>query len=501
MSYVTLSTTPGSPVVAGITPFVERRAVVPSGGASDWPPDIDTDRLAAYADYIALVENRATDVFTDLGLAPDEETKLAIAVALPELLCNVWADAVWGDEDERGVSVELPTNRAQDKWDLVAEAVDLEMIGWESVFGTAARGTSVLQIGRDESALDRTGSEITVTEISPSIFFPRLRYGSAREIESVVIAWSATNPDDNNVYQYRELHRVERAQYVISYQYRKVGDTPWRELKPDVAPIGVDFLPFIDMHAKRWGGRYWGLSEIGRNMALFDEIDNTLSNIAQILEYHGAPVLQVPAAVVTAGTLYKGASKAIGIRNPAEAEIARYITYDGQLATQMASLDKNIELALLVSEVPRSYFADPNGGSPSGTAMRLRLQNYLKKVGRYRRIETRRIRALADMVLRLDDAGSGSGPRIADLKDRKPAVTYASPLPADELQDAQIEEGLVGAGLSSRETSITRLRRVDDVPAEIAKIDADQEKAQSTNFPPAQPNAANVDPGTGLPLP
>lgn len=502
---MTISRTQGAPLVMGLTPYTETRAILP--GRNDWPPYIDQTRLDRLADYMALVENRPWDAFADLNLAADQKTKIALAVALPELLCNVWADAVWGDEDERAVSLAFPSDAAQAKWEFLAEAVDFETIGWESVFGRAARGTDVLQIGRNEAMLDITGTEITVTEINPAIFFPKLRPGSDRFLESVTLAWEAVNlDDDGKLWQYKEFHRVENGQYVITYRGRRSGDAMYSETKPDSAPIGVDFLPFVDAHAKRWAGRYWGVSEIARNMSLFDEVDNTLSNIAEILEYHGKPVLQVPASVVYAGTLFKGADKAIGIRNPDEADIAKYITYDGQLTAQMQSLDKNIELILLVSEVPRSYFADPNGGAPSGTAQRLRLQNYLKKVGRYRRIETRRLRAVADMLLRLDDAGSASGSRIADRNDRKPDVTYGSPLPADEAQDATIEQGLVAAGLSSRRTSITRLRRVDDVDAEIVEIEADQAAAAQSQFPPlpptlppgVDPNA--IDPGTGLPF-
>jgi hypothetical protein len=502
MTFLTISTTPGQPVVAGMTPFTLTAARVP--GAEDWPPFLDAERLAQYDDYIALVENRAADVFPDLQLSPGQKEKIALAVALPELLCNVWADAVWGDEDEHGVEIRLPNDAAQTKWDLVAEALDYEMTGWESVFGCAARGTSVLQIGRDERMLDITGTELTITEISPSIYFPVLRPGSARIVEAVVLAWEAVDLNDaRKLWQYRELHRVENAQYLIDYQRRRSGDVPWIDWKPRAAPVGVDFLPFVDTHAKRWAGRYWGLSEIGRNSSLFSQIDSTMTNIAAILEYHGNPLLQHPAswAFASGGVLQRGADQSYGIRNPEEAVVARYITYDGQLTAQMSNLDKAIELVLLTSEVPRSYFADPDGGAPSGTAQRLRLQNYLKKAGRYRRIEVRKTRAVVDMVLRLDDASSASGAAITDRANRLPTVTFSSPLPADEAQDAQIEEGLVTSGLSSRRTSLTRLRRVPDVDAEIAEIDADQEKAQSISFPPvAQPDPNAIDPATGLPF-
>jgi hypothetical protein len=220
-------------------------------------------------------------------------------------------------------------------------------------------------------------------------------------------------------------------------------------------------------------------------------MDNTLSNIAEILEYHGKPMLQVPASVIYGGTLLKGADRAMGIRRPEDKDIARYITYDGQIDAQLADLDRLLELILLTCEVPRTYFGIGTDTAPaSGVSLKLQLQNYLKKAGRYQRAESMRLRALVPMALRLD--GKVDKGKLVDMM---PKITHGSPLPADDEQEARIEQGLYGAGMSSLELSLRKLRRVpaDEIDEEIARIE-DEKAASVAALPAAFGQNAGADP-------
>lgn len=471
----------GQPIVASLTPWQKAQIALPET-RKDWPPLVDADRLTRYEEYLALIENRPMDVFEDLRLRDDQRSKIALAVALPELLCNVWADSVWSDPPE----IELPSSALDDKWQAIDFANDWTEIGaWESVFATAAFGHSIVRLYRDEERMARYETDVVIEEIDPAIYFPKLRRGSARVIEYIVLAWeedrSGPETEKADLWQIRELHEVDGGQYRITTQERRPrssifgGETDFRTVKEE-APDGVDFLPFVDMHAKRWRGRYWGISEVGRNSTLFDETDNTLSNIAEILEYHGKPMLQVPASWMYGGVLNKGADRVAGVRRPEDADVARYITFDGMIEQQIASLGQSIDLILMTSEVPRTYFGQGDlGSSPSGTSLKLQLQNYVKKATRYQRAETRRTRELVDMALRLEGI---------TLDVNKPAkITHGSPLPVDDVQEATIETGLYTAGLSSQKTSIRRLRRVDDVDEEIAEIEAEKEANKPDPLP------------------
>lgn len=490
----------GNPIIAGLTPYTVT-SIDPYREIRDpdWPPYIDDVRLQAYIDYTALIENRPADVFEDLRTIDSAvRSKIVVAAALPELLSTVWADAVYG---EFPPVVEFDSDQVSEAWARIDDANEYtEMLGWESIFSTAGWGTSVLRLYRDSDRAARLGldTDVAIEEIDPSIFFPKLRKGSAREIESVTLAWTEDRAepgsDKLDHWQMRELHEVVDGQYTITYQERKASSasdrTPFRTLGVE-QPDGVDFLPFVDMHAKRWRGRYWGVSELQRNLSVFDEISNTLSNIAEILEYHGKPMLQVPASVIYGGTLTKGADKTLGIRRPEEAGIAKYITFEGMLDQQLASLDKNIEIALLTSEVPGPYFGLGEATAPpSGVSYKLQLQNYLKKAGRYQRHETKRLRTLIPMALRLE--GLAASPAL------RPTITHGSPLPADDEQDARIEQGLYAAKLTSRELAIRRLRRVpsDEVDDEIARIE--QEEADAIGRLPA-PLASNAAGGGAFP--
>lgn len=462
----------GQPIVEGLTPYTVRRITVPGGDSGDWPPDIDANRLARYADYEALIENRPEDVFTSrLGLRPEQVERLLLAVGLPELICNVWADGLYG---ENAPGITFPRDDVTELWREIWDANGGDdVLGWEAIFGTAMSGTGVEHVYRDDDDV------VHIESISPSIFFPRLKRGSSRTVEAVVLAWEEErakpgSDSQTDTYQIRKTYEVSGGQLEIVTSERRATERGWREVDR-LEPDGVDFLPFVDMHAKRWRGRYWGMSELARGYSLFGELSATASRIATVLDYHGEPTLQVPASVLFGGVLPKGADRVIGIRNPADAEIARYIEFTGQLDQQFAEIDKTIALVLLTSEIERSYVGEGEPGqAASGTSLRLRLQGTVKKWGRWQRKDEERIRRLADIALRLSDDS------LSD-EDRTPKYQAGSPLPIDDEQEVRILSIMLNDGTISRKSYMRATRRFDDVEEEIEQIEQEQSETAPTS--------------------
>jgi hypothetical protein len=460
----------GAPLVWGLTPYTLLPPLDFAGllDRSDWPPTVDAERLDRYTEYEALVENRPYDVFEDLQLKGEQRTKIVLALALPELVCNVWADSVWTDPPE----LEFGGSQANDRWETFTRENDIEQAGWESIFSAAMRGTSVWKLHVNE---DEPIEQIRLDEVPASIFFPTLKKGSDREFESVVLAWEEDRADASSnridLWYVREFHVIDdTGKYRIRQQEKRARErdrNAWNTTLDQ--PTELDFVPFLDLHGARWAGRFWGMSELARITSIVDEIDNRLSDIAEVLEYHGKPILQVPKSLMRGTVLEIGADRAFGIADAELADIARYITYDGKIADQISALDKLIELGMLTCEVPLGYFGmGIEGASVSGTALKLRLQNYLKKAARWQRRETKRLRQLGEYVMRID----GKSQEIA----RDSKVNHGSPLPADDEQEARIENLLTGGmPLSSRRTSIQKLRRVEDVDEELRLIEADAE--------------------------
>lgn len=485
-------TVAGAPLVWGLTPYtlLPVQDLSTLAGVQTWPPYVDADRLQTYDDYEALVENRPWEVFDDLKLKGDQQSKIVIAMALPELVCNVWADSVWTDAP----GLEFGADAANERWETFARENDLDTAGWESVFGAAMRGTSIWKLHVDEND---PIEQIKLDEIVPSIFFPTLKKGSDRTFADVTLAWEedrAPGERRPDFWQVREIHALDTDEkYTIIEQERRKptrvtgGGDPWTTIS--TTKTRLDFIPFLDLHGARWAGRYWGMSELARITSLIDEIDNRLSDIAEVLEYHGKPILQVPKSLMRNQTLELGADRAFGISDAALADVAKYITYDGKITEQLASLDKLLEVAFLTVEAPRTYFGlGIEGSAVSGTSLRLQLQNYLKKAKRWQRREAKRLRTLGEFVMRID------GMSQDQARDSK--VNDGSPLPADDEQEARIENLLTGnAVLSSRKTAIQRLRRVEDVDEELAAIDEDA-AAASQGAPTAAPGIAT----TGIPV-
>lgn len=457
----------GQPIVEGLTPWVGRRIAGESAG--DWPPDIDADRLSAYESFEALIRNQPSRVFASrLGLRPDQTDRLILALSLPELICNVWADGLYG---ENAPDVTFADDAIRTLWDGIwQDNGGDDVLGWETVFGAAFSGSAIEHVYRDEDG------EVHIEEISPSIFFPRLRPGSSRHVEAVTLAWQEDRPDGDRLktWQVRKDYEVESGQLTIRTRERELGNREFRQVD-EFRPDGVDFLPFVDMHAKRWRGRYWGMSELERNLTLFAETDATLSRLATVLDYHGEPTLQVPASVMFGGVLPKGADRVIGIRNPEDGPIARYITFDGQIDGQMRELDRIVDLILQTSEIDRGYVGQGTGegSAPSGTALRLKLQGTVKKWGRWQRKDASRIVRLADMALRL--AG------VDDERRREATYQAGSPLPIDDEQEVRILSMMLKDGTISRKTYMQHTRRFDDVEEELEQIADEQSETSPTS--------------------
>ena len=487
----------GQPIVMGLTPWTRTR-IRPNAVAGQWPPLDDAERLDRYNEYELLVENRAQEVFKRLSaMQPSQAERISIAVALPELLCNVWADSVWSDPP----SIELNSSAAEKAWSEVDEANDFtEIRAWERVFAAAMRGTSVVRLFRSEELGEITGDAVQLEEISAGIYFPKLRAGSDRLLDYVVLAWEENRSEggkEDELWHVRQVHALnDRGNYEIATSERRAKQESFRLVKTEVTDL--DFLPFVDLHGLRWSGRYWGMSELARHMPLFDEVNNTLSNLSNVLEYHGDPMLQVPFSALFGGVLAKGSDRTLAIRNSADKDVARYITYDGQLASHLQELDKVLDLLFLTGEIPQGYFGrGVNGELGSGTAMRLALQNYLKKATRWQRREALAVKKIVDFSLRMKG--------ISDEEDRIATVTHGSPLPADDEQEARIETSLVAAGLSSKKLSLLKLRRVpaDEVDEELDAIEADKEASVTAaqnafgGAPPGDVGSGAVPGGNG----
>jgi hypothetical protein len=479
------------PLVGALTPFTASGILpVPSGEArNDWPPTIDQQRLDTYEHYLALMENRPWDVFPDLGAVdPSSSTdrRVAIAVALPELIANVWPDSVWNDPPD----VEFASDAFADTWAAVWDDNEGDTLMWESMLGAAFRGHSIIQVRRDESG--RYEQATRLEGITPSIYFPIVRN---REPVEVYLAWEEERDPygrRSDRWQVREHHYIDGGDYVVDYTERKADGTKrWSEAAPTERVPGMDVLPFVELHGARWDGRYWGISELSRIDGLVNEVDGRMSRISAVLDYHGDPLLQVPASAMPGGVLTRGVEKALGIRNPDEADIAKYITFDGALSDQFAQVDKAVEMAFLTCEVPPTYFGFAEGSSLSGTALKLRLQNYLKKAGRWQRREASRLRRLGRVVAAVEGLAADDG--LVD------SIQFGSPLPADDEQEARIEASLFGEGLTSRKLAIRRLRRVEpeDLDAEVAAAEAEQ---AGGNAPvPGAPAPAGLGAATNLP--
>lgn len=246
------------------------------------------------------------------------------------------------------------------------------------------------------------------------------------------------------------------------------------------------FLPYVLFPNKPVPKRLWGESDIEAVIEPSRELNRAFTQVSRILELSGNPI-----------TVLEGVDKSDDIAATPGAiwelpEKARAYLLDllqhGGVRLHVEYIEALRRVLHDLSEAPRTSFGDAQPGS-TGIAIELELTPLIQKVARKRLTRGPAYLKRAELILRLLDQFTGTRYWPVRL-----SLSWSEITPRDVSRLVDDERLLVGIGLSSRSSAMSRLGEPDPA-GEIAKWLAEQQAIAEVGANPAVADATTMGAG------
>lgn len=197
----------------------------------------------------------------------------------------------------RGINNEQVEQVLMDNW----ERNDILATGFEMAQVGGVTGDCWVNVGLDEDPI--FGTRVKYTVLPSEVVYPIFSSASNRIPEAILLMW----PDNyivSNQFGRIRYRSVNKGQYWTKDQMwflenGKVVDGPF--------PNVLKELPFVHISNLRTGIEFWGRSDMCSTIDLQREMNEKVTDISDIINYHAAPVTIIYGA--KASQLQKGAKK------------------------------------------------------------------------------------------------------------------------------------------------------------------------------------------------
>lgn len=225
-----------------------------------------------------------------------------------------------------------------------------------------------------------------------------------------------------------------------------------------------------------------GQDDISEHLALFDEINNRLSQIGAILDKHADPAIAVPTGLLQedgeGNTYFQVALNKVFEVMGKEDIIPQYITNNNpQLEQAFKELDLLLEFLLSTTEIPAVAIGLKDSGTSgnSGLSIKWRMNSLLAKINRKRQFfedGLKKVYMIAQMLEKYAD------PSSVDYELVAPVIKFNDGLPTDDTEIAnRMAIRTNGSQTLSRKTALMVMDGLteEQAQAEIDRIDEEKE--------------------------
>lgn len=426
-------------------------------------------RLANYDYFNRLLMG---DHFSAFGIKIDDEdynrayAKLRyVRVNFAGLLSKIVADMLFGEP------IIVKDKENQDFIDALWTENKMDVQCFESALGNSALGDAVFKVRVGKRKPNDTKSTIIIEDITPKIYFPNINGFNVRAEPSYQeIAWTFTS--GNKTYLRKEIHKpglIENKVYEMQGNkiMAEVGLEILGEAIAPQVPTGIE--EYMIVHVPNWktGDKYFGISDYYDLDALFYGINHRMSQIDNILDKHGDPILMAPPGVLDKkGKLNK---KALGVIEVVDNDTPKpeYIVWDASLENAFKYIEKLVEFFYLVGEVSPDVLGMGEGVSDSGRALKFKLMRTIAKVARkrlYYDAGIKQVIYVAELLAKRHNLSVGD--ETFKGEPTRPEIQWADGLPIDSSEAIDTETKAIDAGLTSKRDAIMRIYQVDEETAD-----------------------------------
>ena len=270
--------------------------------------------------------------------------------------------------------------------------------------------------------------------------------------------------------------------------WRAVGgfrlEVDGRVVREGPNPYGV--IPFVHVANLPTPNEFWGRSDLADVMALNRELNERMSDQADVIRYHADPPV-VFRGVESHDAITVGPGSVWDL--PRDADV-KLLEWQGQPVAVQDHINLVLRTLYETAETPRTAFGD-SGRLLSGVALETELRPLIQKTLRKRIVWTAALRRRARLIWRVAERAGLVAPGA--FEGLRPRVIWPSMMPSDDAQEVRNNVALVAAGLRSHRTGMDLLGE-ESPEAELARVRADR-IALGEDLPP-QPTSPH---GRGAP--
>jgi SPP1 family phage portal protein len=451
-----------------------------------YPAPEHEERIRRYKENKKLFLGKHYEVLQRYSdrLSPSQKKSLYISINLPGVICKKSADFLFGESAlySAGKEDDSPEQKALER---IAEENDLHILNYESALSNAYRGDSFYKIrygqefdGQLPANIDKP--RVIIEAQNPEFVFPETAPGDQNRVIAYHIAYPVQNDlsNDQDWTLHVESHypgRIEYAQFRMTPLVTTVdGEVKQWTIQAEIegtrqtVNTGVPFPLIVHVPNYATDDSWEGIDDLSEHIPIFDELNNRITMIAEILDKHADPALVVPAGSLQEDeygnpTFRVGVDKVFEVMDKNEVS-PFYVTWDGQLAHCFQEIERLTNLVLTNAEIPIVSLGAGDSGTSgaSGLAIKWRMNSLLAKINRKRQYYEKALKRVFLIAQLLEQAVSKT-----DYEITIPKIKFRDGLPKDDLEQANIMSiRTAGAKTISQKTALMLLDGLTEEQAE-----------------------------------
>lgn len=463
-----------------------------------FPPEKHYHRIKSYKMNKKIFKGHHHEAFEKANIMPRHQDLLYISVNLAGIICKKSADFLFGEELKvlAGKGEHTPEQEAFNRF---IEDNHLNIMLYENALSNAYAGDSFIKVRYGQEYAGELPPEldepkVMIESISPEFVFPETVLWDKKKIKCYHVAIPFYDEEADQWFLNVESHyagRIRYGRYTITpiyynqdneaerFEITGLDETSFYEVATGVNIPLVVHIPNLAT-SESWEG----IDDITEIHPLLDEINNRLSQIADILDKHSNPAMAVPSGLLGAdedgNAQFRVAVDKVFEVMGKDDVVPQYITWNGQLNEAFQELDRLIDLVLTVTEIPAVALGKGDSGTSgsSGLAIKWRMNSLLAKVNRKKQYYSKGLKQIFFIAQKLEEALG-----IADYEVTIPVLNFQDGLPKDEMEQANImaiRSG--GAKTISQKSAIMLLNNMTEEQAEveIERIQGEEESQLET---------------------
>jgi SPP1 family phage portal protein len=480
-----------------------------------YPPQAHNKRIRQYRMNKKVFKGLHNEVFKSSNLLPSHKDLLYVSVNLAGIICKKSADFLFGEE-LKVLAGKGEYSKEQEAFNRLMEENHLNIMLYENAISNAYAGDSFIKVrygqeygGELPPELDEP--KVIIENINPEYVFPETVSWDKNRIKCYHIAIPLYDEEEDKWSLTVESHyagKIVYSRYNIAPINFNMDNEPDRwaiqgidESASYEVMTGVNMPLVVHIPNLSIADTWEGLDDLTEILPLLDEINNRITQIADILDKHSNPAMAVPSGLLSAdedgNAQFRVAVDKVFEVMGKDDIVPSYITWNGQLNEAFSELDRLVDMVLMVAEIPAVALGKGDSGTSgsSGLAIKWRMNSILAKINRKKQYYSKGIKQVFYIAQKLEEALG-----IADYDITVPVLHFQDGLPKDEMEQANIMSVRTGGAKTlSQKSAVMILNNFTEEQAEleIERIKQEEEEALETADPSVfnelEPEGSNIN--------